>query len=284
MWTFPLLGDDSVLVAVLSDIHGNLPALDAVLDDAASRGIKTYWCLGDVFGYGPWPIQCWKCLRGLGIAENAWVIGNHELGLVNRLCREYYSDGEARIVLDYHYRVCVRDYSGVFDQIKRMKAIVQPMPGVILAHGVPKPDDDIWTVTKYTRTKFDAEQALNALATVEIAPQLIVVGHSHKAVFWRRAGGQNERGANWTDEDPEGEVSLGDLSRQPVYLNPGSVGQPRDQGREARYCYIDWDRMTVCFRRVPYPVELTREKMKKLEYPQALIDRWYSGSCKDEAS
>ena len=267
-------------VAILSDIHGNLPALNAVLDDASSRKIKTFWCTGDVVGYGPWPVQCWTSLRALGIAENDWVAGNHDLGLIDGLCggqyfNEEYFGREARIVLDYHRRV-YRDFPELFEQIRRVKTIARPRPNVILAHGVPKPHDATWTVTKYTTSKMDAEQALADLSRVGLQPQLIVVGHSHRALFWRRTAGHAGDPAVWQEEVPQGEISLGDLDRQIVYLNPGSVGQPRDEGPEASYCYIDWDKMTVCFHRVPYPLELVKNKMLELGYPQTLIDKWYS--------
>lgn len=267
-------------VAILADIHGNLPALNAVLDDAVSHDINTFWCIGDVVGYGPWPAQCWSSLQELRIAENAWVLGNHDLGLADRLYGGQYFSGEyfneeAKTILDYHRQVCRRDFPQIFDQINQIETIVEPHPGVILAHGVPKPEDATWTVTKYTTSKADAEQAVTDLTQANLNPQLIVVGHSHRALFWRRTANQNGKDVVWQAEDPVGEVALGDLNQQIVYLNPGSVGQPRDEGYEASYCFIDWTEMTVCFRRVSYPLQLTRHKMVELGYPQPLIDRWY---------
>ena len=107
-------------VAILSDIHGNLPALNTVLDDAVSRKIKTFWCAGDVVGYGPWPVQCWTALQELGIAKNAWVVGNHDLGLVDGLYGGQYFNGEffneeAKTILDYHRETC-RNFPDMFDQ------------------------------------------------------------------------------------------------------------------------------------------------------------------------
>jgi predicted phosphodiesterase len=266
-------------VAILSDIHGNLPALNAVLDDAARQKIKTFWCAGDVVGYGPWPVQCWSTLKKLNIAQNAWVAGNHDLGLIDGLdggqyFRGEYFNEEAKIVLAHHRQVC-QCYPEIFEQVKQIRIIVEPRQGVILAHGVPKPGDATWTVTKYTTSKTDAEQAVTALLQADMQPQMIIVGHSHQAIFWRRCAGRSGAEAGWQEEEPTGEIPLGDLSQQIVYLNPGSVGQPRDEGYEASYCYIDWDKMTVCFRRIPYPLPLTKRKMLDLEYPQALIDRWY---------
>jgi predicted phosphodiesterase len=266
-------------VAILSDIHGNLPALNAVLDDAMRKKINTFWCLGDVVGYGPWPVQCWVALRGLGIAEDAWVVGNHDLGLVDGLYggqyfKSEYFDNEAKTVLGYHRQMC-EGYPEIFQHINQLQAIVQPQPGVILAHGVPKPEDTTWTVTKYTTSKVDAEQAVADLSEVGLSPQLIIVGHSHQALFWRRVIPQTGAAFDWQEEDPQGEIPLGDLGQQIVYLNPGSVGQPRDEGYEASYCYLDWDKNTVCFCRVAYQRQLTRLKMAELGYPQTLIDKWY---------
>jgi len=265
-------------VAILADIHGNLPALDAVLNDAARKGIKTFWCLGDVVGYGPWPVHCWKTVQELKIDENAWVVGNHDLGLLNEQNRVLYTDRYARVVLDRHYEDCQMGYPSIFEQIKRIKTIAQPRPDVILAHGVPKPNDTFWTVTKYTKTKIDPEQAVADLSKEGIHPQIIAVGHTHKAIFWRKRVDQNPKDTKWLKEEPEGEMPLGDLSYQVVYLNPGSVGQPRGQGRKASYCYIDWNQMTVCFRRVRYRLKSTRTRMEELGYPRKLIQDWYSGS------
>jgi predicted phosphodiesterase len=268
-----------MLVAILSDIHSNPLALDAVLKDAASKHIKTFWCLGDVVGYGPWPVPCWVRLRNLAIADNAWVVGNHELGLVNGLfggryfSKEYF-DGDAERVLHHHRQVCQQADPSILEQIKKLKFIAQPRPGVILSHGAPKPNDVTWTVTKYTQRKTDADQAIENLSNIGIQPQVIVVGHTHKAIFWRRVIGQGR--PKWEALTPRGEIPLGDPSRQTVYLNPGSVGQPRDDGRKASYCYIDWNKMMVCFRRVPYKLELVRQKMTELEYPHTLIEEWYS--------
>ncbi|MBN1993908.1 MAG: metallophosphoesterase family protein [Anaerolineae bacterium] len=268
-------------VAILADIHGNLPALNAVLDDAMGQKITTFWCLGDVVGYGPWPIQCWAALQKLDIAPNAWVVGNHDLGLVDGLCggqyfSEEYFDQEARTVLNYHRQVCRTVYPEICPQIEQTQVIAQPKPGVILAHGVPKPADPTWTVTKYTTGKVDAEQAVTDLLQADFFPQLIVVGHSHRALFWRRVAAAPNPESEWQEETPQGQLALGNLSRQIVYLNPGSVGQPRDEGYEASYCYLDWHRMTVCFRRVSYALDLTRRKMIELGYPQTLIDKWYT--------
>jgi predicted phosphodiesterase len=267
-------------VAILSDIHGNLPALNAVLDDAVNQKIKTFWCLGDIVGYGPWPAQCWSSLQKLDIAKNAWVVGNHDLGLVEGLYGgEYFNDEyfneEANTILNYHRQICRTNFPEIFEQIEQIQAITEPRPGVVLAHGVPKPEDITWTVTKYTTSKVDAEQAVTDLSEAGLTPQLIAVGHSHRALFWRRVPAGADSDIEWQEENPQGEIPLGDLSQQIVYLNPGSVGQSRDEGRQAGYCYIDWDTMTVCFRRVPYPLELTRHKMIDLGYPQTLIDKWY---------
>jgi len=265
--------------AILSDIHSNLPALNAVLDDAARLHITNFWCLGDVVGYSAWPVQCWKRLNSLEIEENAWVAGNHDVGVIGDIDR--YVDGDAKTVLIKHRQACEKAAPDILRQIRKTKdkVIAQPRPGVVLAHGVPKPSDSFWTVTKYTETKEDPKGAVDDLHTIGIDPHLIIVGHTHKSIFWRRRNGGSPY--DWVEIDPIGEILINDWSDHIIFMNPGSVGQPRptDVSREASYCYIDWDSQAVCFRRVPYHIERTREKMQELDYPQTLIDRWYSGSC-----
>ena len=269
-------------IAILSDIHGNLPALSAVLDDAVQHRVTVFWCLGDVVGYGPWPVQCWSVLEKLDISSDAWVVGNHDLELVDGLeggqyFQGEYFHGEAKTVLEHHRQLCQSASPELMQQIGQIKAIAQPLPGVILAHGVPKPQDKTWTVTKVTTSKIDAEQALTDLLQAGLRPKLIVVGHSHRTLFWQRAAGPNALEAVWHEEMPYGELGLGNMQAQPVYLNPGSVGQPRDDGPEASYCILDWEKKSVYFRRVAYPLEFTRQKMRELGYPSALIERWYVG-------
>ena len=202
-------------------------------------------------GYGPWPVQCWATLQRLNIAKDGWVVGNHDLGLINGLDGGHYFRGEyfnkeAQIVLDYH-RQASQHFRPLFEEINQLPTIVEPKSGIILAHGVPRPDDQTWTVTKYTVSQVDAEQAVSDLGQVGLNPKLIAVGHSHKALFWRRSGQVGSEEVCWTEEEPQGEISLGDLDNEIVYLNPGSIGQPRDGGHEARYCYLDWETMTVSF-------------------------------------
>lgn len=271
-------------VAILSDIHANRPALLAVLNDAKKEGITDFWCLGDVVGYGPWPIQCWKELEKLDISQDGWVVGNHDLGLIDGLdggkyFNGYYFKDDAKKILTSHRQVC-KQVPDIIEQIKNTKVISQPRAEVVLAHGHPKPIDVTWTVTMYTKKKSEADDAIEHLSKVDIYPKVIVVGHTHRAMFWRRMNDNNNETA-WEEMKPEGIIAL-DLDSYIVYLNPGSVGQSRDEGREASYCYIDWHKKEVVFRRVPYRLELTRKKMEKLGYPETLIKMWYSGSCKWE--
>ena len=73
--------------AILSDVHGNLPALHAVIEDAYDASVTEFWYLGDAVGYGPYPFQVWQELQQLEIANEAWLAGNHEWGLLGKLIR-----------------------------------------------------------------------------------------------------------------------------------------------------------------------------------------------------
>lgn len=256
-------------VAILSDIHSNLPALNAVLEDVASMGVSEYWCLGDVVGYGPWPIQCWERLKGLELNRNTWIVGNHELGLLNH--QNSYADGDAKTVLQYHRETCETSYPDIFNQIKDMLAMTYPLPHVVMAHGVPN-KTVFSTVTKYPKTSLDFRRAVAAFSELGASPSIILGGHSHCASFWYS---NNEEGSQWTEGAPvEGGRSFSFSSDQRVYINPGSVGQPRD-GKTASYCYMDFKEKTVCFRRVSYSRKVVKDTMMKLGYPQKLMDDWY---------
>jgi predicted phosphodiesterase len=242
-----------VRVAVFSDVHGNLHALEAVLAAIGDDAPDAVWCLGDVVGYGPRPNEC--CAR---VAERAdlCLVGNHDLVVLGRLDVVEFSHDAAESA---RWTAAV-----LTDESRRF---LEPLASqanreaVELYHASAR--DPVW---EYVLT---AEAALVSLALTE-AP-IVLVGHSHVALALSLAderlnGGVAPAGA---------ELGLGDGDRW--LLNPGSVGQPRDGDPRAAYLLLDLAEKRASFRRVRYPIERTQEELRDIGLPEALAVRLEHG-------
>jgi predicted phosphodiesterase len=236
-------------VAVLSDIHGNLHALEAVLDEVDAEPVGAVWCLGDLVGYGPKPNAC--CRRLAGRADLC-LVGNHDLGALGRLELAEFSPDAA---LAARWTAVVLE-----EEWRRFLASLEPRGaagGAELYHGSPR--DPVW---EYVLTP---EAAL--LAFRETPAELVLVGHSHVplAISFdgeRLEGGHAEGGA---------EVELAGGARW--LLNPGSVGQPRDGDPRAAWLLLDLEMRTASFRRAEYDVERTQREIRERGLPEPLAAR-----------
>jgi diadenosine tetraphosphatase ApaH/serine/threonine PP2A family protein phosphatase len=239
-------------VAVISDIHGNLYAFEAVLDALAAERPDEIWSLGDVVGYGPRPNPCCRL-----VAEHARIglAGNHDLGVLGLIDLEEFSFDAA---------FSARWTRGVLTDESR--AYLEGLPseakqdGAELFHG--SPSDPVWD---YVIT---AEGAIDALQRTR-AP-VVLVGHSHAALAISLDGTSLEGGLA-----PDGTEI--ELARRRWLLNPGSVGQPRDGDPRAAYLVLDFDAARAYFRRVPYPVERTQAEIRERKLPEALAERLAHG-------
>ena len=236
-------------VAVVSDIHSNLHALEAVLAAIEAEAPDELWCLGDLVGYGPRPNEC--CAL---IADRADVClaGNHDLGVLGTIDLVEFG-GEAGIAAGW-----TRD---VLDPEAR--ALLEPLEpkgtahGVALYHGSAR--DPVWEYVL-------SDEA--ALATLEIAGSpLVLVGHSHVALRVARSGDGDLDGGL----APAGtELALADVQ---ALLNPGSVGQPRDGDPRAAYLVLDLDARRASFRRVEYDIQRTQREIREAGLPELLAAR-----------
>jgi predicted phosphodiesterase len=239
-------------IAVLSDVHSNLHALEAVLADVDAAGVDEVWCLGDVVGYGPRPNECVALLR-----ERAAVClaGNHDLVVLGKIPIAAFA-GDAAAAAAWT--------RGTLDEgSRRFLEGLEPQGSareVALYHGSGR--DPVWEYVLSVAT------ARATLALTE-AP-LVLVGHTHAALEFS-VDGDSARG----DTAPAGTtVELGPLRR---LLNPGSVGQPRDGDPRAAWLEIDNESGWATFRRTEYPVERTQAEMRAAGLPEALAARLTEG-------
>jgi predicted phosphodiesterase len=239
-------------VAVISDVHGNLHALQAVLAALEADAPDEIWSLGDVVGYGPRPNPCCEL-----VAERArlGLAGNHDLGVLGSIDLAEFSD-EAAESARWTQTVLSdesRDYlTGLPTHTKA--------PDAELYHASPR--DPVWD---YVLT---ADAALDALELTE-AP-VVLVGHSHVAL----AIGLDEQVLSGGLAAADHEV---DLSRGRWLLNPGSVGQPRDGDPRAAYLLLDRETQRARFCRISYPVERTQAEIRERNLPDALAQRLAHG-------
>jgi len=239
-----------VRIAVISDIHGNLHALEAVLESIDADAPETVWCLGDLVGYGPRPNRC--CAL---VAERAelCLIGNHDLGVLGRLDLEEFSQ-DAATSARWTAEV-LSDESRAYLEPLEPQAIRED---VELYHASPR--DPIWEYV------LSPQVALASLAATE-AP-LVLVGHSHVPLRY----GWEQQALALCEEGTQV-----DLARERWLLNPGSVGQPRDGDARAAYMLLDLDAKRAEFRRVRYEVARTQTEIRERRLPEALAERLAHG-------
>jgi diadenosine tetraphosphatase ApaH/serine/threonine PP2A family protein phosphatase len=241
-------------VAVISDIHGNLHALEAsiaALDDERPDAI---WCLGDLVGYGPRPNEC--CERVAALAD-VCLIGNHDLGVLDKISLEEFSHEAAESarwtqeVLDDKSRAYLADLT---------PGAEIPEAGAELYHASPR--DPVWEYV------LDAGSMTAALE--DTVQPVILVGHSHVPLTARIEDGQL-----LAAHAPGGTEY--DLSGRHVLINPGSVGQPRDGDPHAAFVLLDLGEQRVFFHRVEYDVERTQREIQEEGLPEALAERLAHG-------
>ncbi len=234
---------------VISDVHSNAPALEAVQQDAPAYDQVV--CLGDIVGYGPDPNACVAQVREL---EPVCLAGNHDWGAVGRADVRVFNH-EAREALIWTQHQLTRSNRTYLQSLAPQQKLVD---GILLAHGSPR--DPVWEYL------VDASSAAQVFEGFEF--EVVLVGHSHLPLA-----------TVWHDDVQRAQPLRGEeglqisLKGRRLILNPGSVGQPRDGNPKASYALLDTKAGTWVFRRIAYPVEATQARMRAKDLPQRLIDR-----------
>jgi len=235
-------------VAVISDIHANHHALEAVLAEATAERPDEIWCLGDVVGYGPEPNRCCRL-----VSEHATLClaGNHDLAVLGVLSVADFN-GDAAAAVQWTQAVLADDARSFLTPL----VPAATRNGAALFHGSPL--DPVWDYVL-------SEDAARASMEMVGAP-LVMVGHSHVALRISYDEGALAGGlAHGGDEV--------DLSSSRWLLNPGSVGQPRGGDPRAAWLTIDFAAGRAWFRRTEYPIELTQKEIRDAGLPDALAVR-----------
>jgi len=236
--------------ALLGDIHGNLHALEAVIEDMATAAIDRIICTGDIVGYGAFPSECLEWVRD---TCDLVVRGNHD-HFTAGTSSAFSFNPRARTALTWTAdRLSAEEISWLGELPLKM------VEGeLLIVHGHPiLPEAWLYIL--------DRRQADAALESVE--EQAVIIGHSHIQACFRFKSPTAEL-------EPGQPVQLGD--RRAV-LNPGSVGQPRDGDSRAAWALLDTDRWSFTPRRVTYDVQAAREAILAADLPQELGDRLLVG-------
>ncbi|MDX6602881.1 MAG: hypothetical protein QOF13_2083 [Solirubrobacterales bacterium] len=243
-------------IAAITDIHANLPALEAVLESADQAAVEEIWCLGDVLGYGVEPDACTKLVRE---RCEICLVGNHDLAVLGSLDIASFSEAAAEAVEWTRAKVS--------DSTLEFLRELDPQGergGIGLFHASPR--DPVW---EYVLSSEQADAGMDASAQ-----RIGLIGHSHVALFFNRPAESEEdetRGAQASDG------ALLDLSQGDWLINPGSVGQPRDGDPRAAWLELDTEAETACFHRVPYDIERAAAPIAEEALPSRLADRLYTG-------
>jgi predicted phosphodiesterase len=240
-----------VRIAVLSDVHSNLAALEAVLAAVDTVAPDEIWCLGDVVGYGPRPTECCEIVEARAAV---CLAGNHDLAVIGKLDLHEFS-GDAGVAARWTREVLSAPAQAFLARLEPEGERAD----VSLYHGSAR--DPVW---EYVLSE-EAAAATLALA----AHPVVLVGHSHVALA-----------VEWEDSAlagglaPEGTVAT---LRERTLLNPGSVGQPRDGDPRAAYLVLDLDERSATFHRVEYDVARTQTEMRDAGLPATLAERLAHG-------
>jgi predicted phosphodiesterase len=245
-------------IAILSDIHANLPALEAVLEDVDGTDPSEIWCLGDVVGYGAQPDECADLVRERCSLS---LVGNHDLAVLGDLDLATFSPAAAAAV-EWTQN---RSRPETIEYLRGLEP-ADTSREVALYHASPR--DPVWEYVLWP------EQAAECMR--EQASRVSFIGHSHVALFFVAEAGDGDERLEARGAQAGAGTDL-DVGRHTWLINPGSVGQPRDGDPRAAWLELDTDAWSATYHRVGYEVDRAAEAIESAELPAALARRLYVG-------
>jgi diadenosine tetraphosphatase ApaH/serine/threonine PP2A family protein phosphatase len=241
-------------VLIISDIHSNQVALAAVLSAVGS--FDQLWNLGDTIGYGPRPNECVEMMRDLA---DVMIAGNHDLACLGRVDLSDFNP-DARSANIWNGKQLHDEARALLNALPPSQIIDERY---MVAHG--SPGNPIW---EYLLTRV---QAIENFSRFE--QQVCFVGHSHVPLIFRL----NASGRCDGPTSPDSGKTLNLEAGMRYIVNPGSIGQPRNQDPRAAYALLDTDAGTIRFERIAYDVEETQRQMRAANLPEPLALRLQYG-------
>jgi len=234
---------------VISDIHGNLEALEAAIAILSAQGVDEYLCAGDLVGYGPKPNECVARVAEL---EAKCAAGNHDLMALGALSDEGCTD-LARETMRWTRRELTAESRAYLEQLP---LVLVPDPGTVVAHG------SLESTTEYVRTDQQRAAQLQLLGNGFPDATVLILGHTHqRSAYGSAAGGMRTRFRH----------SFELAGGQTYVINPGSVGQSRDLIARSRFMLLDYPRRRVTLYSVPYDIRACRRGLREVGLPMASV-------------
>ncbi|HHN46968.1 MAG TPA: metallophosphoesterase [Planctomycetes bacterium] len=248
--------------AVISDIHGNLEALQAVLTDIDYHGIEEIICLGDVVGYGPDPVECVDIVRKRCKVS---ICGNHDIAVLNQA---FGFNQFAKRAIDWTRRrlkpgfLSRHDARDRWDFLKGCPDRYSELDGdVLYVHGSPRdPIMEYMDENDLMNVGFGPDNKV--IESFKIVQWTAFIGHSHKPGVFTYNIEKDDYAYTHLWDLPDLRVELKEKGAWKAIVNVGSVGQPRDGDPRASYVVLDLEERQAVYRRVYYDVELTRRKIQ----------------------
>jgi predicted phosphodiesterase len=232
---------------IFGDIHGNLEALQAVVEKMKNQGVEKFICVGDIVGYGANPVECVNLVREL---NSTVVAGNHDFATIEKLNIDFFNS-YAREAVVWTRKQISQEHTDFLAGLNLVEKIEKEMTVVHGSLNFPEMFD-------YIQTSYDAHLSLQSLDT-----QICFLGHSHVPVsFFQK---------KTVSYSMESEFKLEE--GQSALVNVGSVGQPRDENPEACFAVYDSEEKLILVMRTPYDIDLAGRKILEAGLPEILAER-----------
>ncbi len=239
-------------ILILSDIHANLTALQAVLESAPS--FDQVWCLGDIVGYGPDPNECIQIIQKL--PHLTCLAGNHDLAATGEISTLHFNYTAQKSVLWTQSTLTPENM--LF--LKGLQPL-QMLPQAALVHGSLQ--DPVW---EYIIDRFSAKMAFEPLNT-----PYCFCGHSHYPLFF-----QQEENDHITYQLIKGNQTC--KASEKIIFNPGSVGQPRDKNPQSSFAIFCPEEQTIALHRINYNISAVQKRIIDAGLPVSLAERLSLGA------
>lgn len=237
---------------IISDIHGNIEALKAVLEALEKENVNRIVCLGDIVGYGPDPNLCVDHVKQIAYAT---IMGNHDAAAINAISTDDFNEN-AQIAIEWTQKVLG------FEQVLFLNtlSLVFSEKDWMAVHATPE-SPETWDYI------FTESQIVRNFKAME--KPICFIGHSHMPIAFI--------------QEPNGDILLRNADEihfefsQKYLINVGSVGQPRDGDPRAAYGIFDEEKKYFTLKRIAYDIPKVQEKMRASGLPAPLIERIAEG-------
>ena len=239
--TMKIITNSNVKIAVLSDIHANINALERVIRDAEERGASLFLNAGDSIGFGPCPNEVVELICEKNILS---ILGNYDVEVIEGKIKD---KGQKNLAFQFTKKELAKSCENYLNSLPRERRIEVAGKKLLITHGSPESiEEHIYSNTPVERLKILAETA---------KADIIILGHTHEQ-FWRQVNGVS-------------------------FVNPGSVGRPGDGNPQTAYAILSFNPFKVELFRLDYDVVATADALRKKQLPQSFAQMLLRGVSLD---